>query len=93
MLQVWFIALALGDLVTTLIGTRLAGADCEDHVLWRRLIARHGPAAFALAYLAVAAAALFIGGRLGEAALAGMVAVLALTVFNNLYVFVRILRR
>lgn len=78
------VVLLLTDLVSTLVGIRLAGPDAEDNPLWRRLIARYGLAAFVVAYLAVMAATVFAASLAGDAALAGFVAVLALVVSNNL---------
>ncbi len=79
------VALLLADLLTTLVGVRIAGPDAEDNTLWRRLMRRHGLAAFCIAYLAVMAAVVFAASLAGDSALAGFVAVLALVVSSNLH--------
>lgn len=78
------VALMLADLVTTLLGIRIAGPDGEDNPLWRGLIRRHGIAAFVVVHAAVMTAILFAASLAGDAALAGVVAVFALVVINNL---------
>jgi hypothetical protein len=87
------IALALADLATTLVGVRMAGSESEDNPLWRRVIARRGAPAFAIAYLAGAGSIVLLASWLGQEALLGLVAVLALVVLNNLYAIARMLAR
>jgi hypothetical protein len=87
------VGLFLADLVTTLIGARLAGSNAEDNPVWQRVLVRHGPAAFAVAYAAVAGVLLLAMSWLGREALIGMIAVLALVAVNNLLAVFRLLRR
>ncbi|MCU0272588.1 MAG: hypothetical protein MUE34_05080 [Acidimicrobiales bacterium] len=67
------------DLVTTLVGVRMAGPDIEANAIHRRLMERHGVVVFAVL-------SRFEGG------LAGMVGVLVLIAANNLYGLTRLRR-
>ena len=87
------VMLILADLVTTLIGIRIARPDAEDNPLWRQLITRWGRLAFAAAHLTVMGGIVLAASLLGDGALAGFVAVLALVVLNNLYVLWRLRKR
>lgn len=78
------IGLALADLVTTLIGTRLAGSEGEDNPPWRAVIARFGPVVFAVAYIGLSLGLLAAASWLGQEALAAWCAVLAIILANNL---------
>ena len=93
MLLVTAVALMFADLATTLVGIRLAGPGAEDNPVWHRWIARHGLPAFVLGYVAVMGAIVYLASLGGPPALAGLVAVLALTVLNNLYVLGKLLLR
>ena len=87
------VMLILADLVTTLIGIHLAGPGAEDNRLWRQLIARWGRLAFAAAYLTVMGGIVFAASLVGDGALAGFVAVLALVALNNIYTLWRLFTR
>lgn len=78
------IVLIAVDLVTTLIGVRIAGPDIEANEIHRRVMERHGVAGFALGYLAIMTALVLVALQF-EGALAGMVGVLVLIAVNNLY--------
>jgi hypothetical protein len=80
--------LALLDLITTVIGVRLAGAAIEDHGLHRAVIARAGVTGFVVVYVAGAAVLITVLNHFD--ALAGFVAVLLLTVLNNAYALMRL---
>lgn len=87
------VALLVADLVTTLVGIRMAGPDAEDNPLWRRLIARYGRAAFCAAYLAVMGTVVLGASQADDSALAGIVAVLVLIVASNLRVLWKLTAR
>jgi hypothetical protein len=93
MLLLIAVILALADLITTLIGVRLAGADGESNPLWRRLIAKHGVAAYSAAYLGLAGVLIFVFAKIGPEALWGYAACMTFVLANNLYAIVRFLRR
>jgi 1,4-dihydroxy-2-naphthoate octaprenyltransferase len=79
------------DLVTTLVGVRMAGPDIEANAIHRRLMERHGVVVFAVSYLAGAAVLVLVLSRF-EGGLAGMVGVLVLIAANNLYGLTRLRR-
>ncbi len=87
MLVVLAVGLVVADLVTTLIGLRIAGPEGETNGFHRRVIVRWGPGVFAIVYLAIAAAVIsftvWIGG------LVGMVPVMAVVVANNVFQLLR----
>jgi hypothetical protein len=93
MLLLIAVILALADLITTLIGVRLAGAEGESNPLWRRLIAKYGVAAYSAAYLGLAGVLIFVFAKIGPEALWGYAACMALVVATNLYAIARLLRR
>jgi hypothetical protein len=82
------VILALIDLVTTLIGVRIAGVDSESNGMHRIILTRGGPVVFSLVYLAGATVLIAGAHRLG--ALASVVAVLVLVALNNLYALLRL---
>ncbi|MCA2990008.1 hypothetical protein [Gemmatimonas sp.] len=84
------IGLALLDLVTTVIGVRMAGAAIEANGFHRAVIARAGLTGFVLVYVAGVAGLIAMLDRLD--ALIGLVAVLLLTVLNNGYALLRLWR-
>lgn len=84
MLIITVVALILADLGTTLLGIRIAGPGAEDNPIWRRLLKRHGVAGFVVVYAAVMGAILFAASLAGDGALAGLAAVFAIVVLNNL---------
>jgi len=79
------------DLVTTLIGVRIAGSEIEANTIHRRVMERHGVAVFALGYLAVMTVLVLVAVQF-EGALAGMVGVFVLIALNNLYGLTRLRR-
>lgn len=87
------VGLLLADLVTTLIGVHLAGPDVEANPVWQWVLARRGPVLYAAAYAAVAGVLLLLLSWLGQEALIGMAAVLALVAVNNLIALFQLLRR
>ena len=76
--------MTLSDLVTTLIGTRLAGSESEDNPLWRFVIERFGPVVFSIAYIGLSIGLLAAVSWLGSEALVAWIACLAIIVANNL---------
>jgi hypothetical protein len=84
------IGLALLDLVTTVIGVRMAGAAIEENGFHRAVIARAGVTGFVLVYVAGVAALIAVLNHFD--ALISLVAVLLLTVLNNGYALLRLRR-
>ncbi len=77
------ILLALGDLATTLVGVRRRGVGAEANPVAARLMRRLGQVGFSLAYLGGAGLLIALAARF-EGALAGLCAILALVLANNL---------
>jgi hypothetical protein len=69
------------------------GPDVEANPVWQWVLARRGPVLYAAAYAAVAGVLLLLLSWLGQEALIGMAAVLALVAVNNLIALFRLLRR
>jgi uncharacterized membrane protein YqjE len=69
----------------------MAGPDIEANEIHRRVMERHGVAAFALGYLAIMTVLVLVALQF-EGALAGMVGVLVLIAVNNLYGLARLRR-
>lgn len=78
-------ALALADLVTTLVAVRLCGPGIEANPLHRALLLRFGVKRFSLLYALLAVALLRLCA-LDEYLLIGLASGLALAVLNNLRV-------
>ena len=82
------VGLVLADLVTTVIGIRIAGADIEANTIHAGVVKRFGIGAFAAFYVAVAAVLIAVLAWLGG--LIGLIAVMTIVVVNNLYALYRL---
>jgi hypothetical protein len=80
--------LALGDLITTIVATRLLGPEIESNALYVYLIRRQGLLGFVLVYCSVISLLLYAGSRVNEL-LVGFVSVMAVIVVMNTIVLIR----
>jgi hypothetical protein len=75
------------DLVSTLVGIRIAGPEGETNPLYRAVIVRFGRLGFAAVYAVIAATLVVVGARTGT--LLSIAAVLAIVVVNNVFQILR----
>lgn len=82
--MIWLaVALAAADLVTTIVGVRAGGATAEDNGVWRGIISRYGLEGFIAVYCIGIVLLITLASRF-DGALAGLSAILAIIVVNNL---------
>lgn len=83
------VALALADLLVTLIAIKKAGADVEANLIHNAIISRYGLVGFSFAYIIGAGLLIYIFSRDNQF-LVGMVAVLGLLFLNNIIALIRL---
>jgi hypothetical protein len=84
-------ALALADLLTTIVGVKTIGPQAESNLVFLGFLSRYGVEAFAAVYLA-GAALLIAAASQFDGALAGLSAILVIILANNLFALWRIYR-